>query len=66
VVVVRVVLVLVSALEFNGPDVTAAGPHAGDIHPALPELIPPGTRGIIAGINRLTGFVKLLTLLPSP
>jgi hypothetical protein len=42
-------------LELNRPDVTAAGPHAWDIHPALPELIPPGTHGIVPRVNRRTG-----------
>jgi hypothetical protein len=45
----------VPALQLNCPDVTAARPHAWDIHPALAELIRAGTRGIVSGINRLSG-----------
>ena len=46
---------LATGMEFNRPHVTDAGPHASDIHPALPALIPPGTYDIIPGINGLTG-----------
>ena len=47
--------VLVVRVKFNRSDVTDARSHSSDINPALPQLIPPGTLGIVPGINRLTG-----------
>jgi hypothetical protein len=47
--------VFIPVLELNRPNITVAGPHVWDIHPALPELIAPGTHGIVPGINGLTG-----------
>jgi hypothetical protein len=53
-----VVRAVVLAWELNRPEVTAACAYVGDIHPALPYLIPAGTDRIVASINRLTGFEK--------
>ena len=47
--------VLVVRVKFNRSDVTDARSHSSDINPALPQLIPPGTYGIVPGINRLAG-----------
>src|SRR5437773_740736 len=47
--------IVVVRVKFNRPDVTDTRPHSSDIHPALPQLIPPRTHGIVPGINRLTG-----------
>jgi hypothetical protein len=51
---IRTGLVVIPALELNRPDVTTTGPYVLNIHPALVELIPRGTHGIIAGINGWT------------
>src|SRR5438046_10766629 len=47
--------ILVVRVKFNRSDVTDARSHSSDINPALPQLIPPGTHGIVPGINRLAG-----------
>src|SRR6266513_2759875 len=46
---------LVVRVKFNRSDVTDARSHSSDINPALPQLIPPGTHGVVPSINCLTG-----------
>src|SRR5262245_27653097 len=59
VVVLRVVLAVVLAWELHRPDVAAAAP-------ALPELIPLRTHGIVPRINRLTGRQERHMPIPRP
>jgi len=54
VVVLLIAVAVVLIAELDRPNVTEARPHSSDIHSALPQLIPPGTHTIVAGINRLT------------
>src|SRR5262249_58695455 len=49
------VRVVVGRVEFNRANVTEARSHAWDIDSALPQLISPGTHGIVRRINGLTG-----------
>ena len=54
VIIFLIMRAVVLAWKLNGSNVTAARSYSWDIHPALSQLIPPGTHGIVPGINGLT------------